>query len=183
METNIELVFEENEGGGHMLEFTRIENLRKALVVVDGYVTTEIALKENAVTYTAHFHQDALKFKSRSRSRKGIDFKQYTLRAYIPVDTAERRVNFEVMQNNRYLVIYHAMNGKRYVLGDKGEGCKFEYNVDHGNSSRMNKTDIGFTYSKFGVLPELEASVGQAVEPKNDTDFENEDEPFGRPGV
>lgn len=179
MEQNIDVFTDENDAGGESFTFTRIGNLRHELITVNGRVTKSISLLESAVSYTAKFKQGSLRFKTRVATKNNDQYKKHTLSFKIPKDRADLRVMFDVLERNRYLIIYTDNNGQRTVLGNKGQGCLFSYSIDHGTDGGFNGYDCSFEFASRYNVPIIKEEVSTPTTPLNDEDADTAFEPFG----
>lgn len=176
---NIEVFTGENENGGESFTFTEVGNLHHEHVVVGRYITQAIFLKTGAITYTAKLKQGSIRFKANKATKLKDDYKNYTLSFFVPKDDAPKRESFDEMMNRRWMIIYKDNNGNRTVLGDKGRGCIFVYDFEHGNESKANGYKCSFSYASANALPIIKEAVSEETTVKTDEQAQNDFSPFG----
>lgn len=178
MERNIDAFTGENSSGSLRLEFTRIENLRDYLFIVNSKVENGIALYSDAELFVWNFFEGDLNFDFAARDKNGSPYYPCKIKGYIPKDIPEVKNSLEYMVNHRYLVVEHDANGYKTVVGDKTSGCLFSFKVKHGNAKRRNHYEFTFTYNSLTAPPSIEPAV-TALVPVTDGNWDDEDSATG----
>lgn len=159
MEKNIDLLTDENEGGGFQFLFTRVGNLAQDFYPEDLELESAIALKTGSAIYSARFLADDLSFNEASTKRNGDDANQVEIKCVIHKDSIANRRALKSMRGNRYIVSYESMNGDRLILGNMEQGCMVDFSITHGNTSTANSIILTIKINTIHLLPTLNPLV------------------------
>jgi len=179
MERDIEKFYDENVNSGVGFKFCRIENLQAELITVGGFMTQEVFLKPGTTLFVGDFLQETLTLTSKPAEKNNDQYRKNVVQFTVPKDRAEISYGFDTMLRNRYFIIYEDGNGFKHLLGDLGIGCKFYYDVAHGNGTSPNEYKCRFEFNSKFALPVISPTVSNDTLEVLDAEVDSALEPFG----
>lgn len=161
METNIEIIGEENIGGSHSFEFTRVTNLTSQLVPIDLSLSS-IPLRSGAVVYKAYFRTGDVSFRESDTTVNGQDCSRAKLSFTVPKDSLKWRKMIATFNSNRYVIAVKDMNDQVVIMGNSHMGCKISADINHGSGTRRNEVSFSTEFVNVGPLPMLSNTASSA---------------------